>query len=337
MYNVIDLHCDTIPLIYDMRKNGSDVLLRKNQLHIDLNRMKSGGYLCQCFSLYTNLEDIKKYKKDGEQIITPYNHVCNLIQLWEEEIGKNSDLIKKALSYQDIVDNKQKGIMSAIMTVEEGGVYEGSIEKMQDLYKKGVRISNLTWNFQNELAYPNPSNIDFQPDVHNGLTRKGIEMIEEMNRIGMLIDISHLNDAGIMDVFRHTKGPIIATHSNARGVCKHLRNVTDQMIHMIATRGGVIGVNFYSIFLNEQILSHQIEPKTYIEDIIVQMKYLKQVGGIDVISLGTDFDGMEGELEIQGAGKMQILADKMLEAGFRVEEIEKIFYRNAMRVFQDVL
>ena len=156
------------------------------------------------------------------------------------------------------------------------------------LYDLGVRISTLTWNFPNELGFPNPAQEEgkpYLPDLENGLTPTGIAFVEEMERLGIVIDLSHLNDAGIRDVFAHTRGPVIASHSNARGACFHLRNLSDEMIRQLAERGGVTGINFCPSFLREE---EPAAKKASTMDMVRHMKYLRNVGGIDIIGLGTD-------------------------------------------------
>ena len=328
VYQVIDLHCDTISEMDDKRRKGIEVSLRENTMDIDLLRMRTGGYRCQCFSLFTYLAALKER---GE---TPFAHVCKLADYWDDVISNNEDLICKGVSYEDILDHQAAGKMTAVMTVEEGAVYEGKIENLHELYRRGVRISTLTWNFENELGYPNPIREDGTtgaPDDTNGLTETGIEMIREMERLGVLVDISHLNDAGIRDVFRYTKGPVIATHSNARAECDHLRNLSDEMIRMLSERGGVTGINFCPFFLRTG------ENVAKCDDMIRHMRYLKKIGGIGCIALGSDFDGFDNDTEFGGAEGMQRLADAMGKAGFTSDEIEKVFYQNAMRVFKDVL
>ena len=344
MIPIIDMHCDTIAEINKGEQEGKEISLRQNQLHVDLLRMKEAGYLCQSFALYTNLEDIKQA---GE---TPFAHVCSLSDTFDRQVAANEDLIRPARSASDILKNQAEGRMSALKTVEEGGVYEGKLENLYAMYEKGVRKSTLTWNYRNELAFPNPSRYDAAQghavcvdlDTENGLTDCGIAFVEEMERIGMLIDLSHLNDAGIRDVFLHTKKetPIIASHSNARGQAFHPRNLSDEMLRTLAERGGVAGINFCAGFLNEAygVARKQGAPAlSRIQDMIAQMKYMKQVAGIDVIGLGTDFDGIGGELEIDGAGEIQRLAEAMEQAGFTLPEIEKVFYKNVLRVYQTVL
>ena len=333
MFEVIDMHCDTIPgLQWEMRK-GEPKELGKNTMQIDLEKLKSGGYLCQCFSLFTHLGSLKK---TGE---TPYEYVKGLARFWQEEIGRYPDQIRQVRSYEELMKTKADGKIGALMSVEEGGVYEGSLENLRALYEMGVRMSTITWNYPNELGYPNPEQIPGEPyryDTRQGLTETGITFVEEMERLGILIDISHLNDAGIRDVFAHTTGPVLASHSNARGVCGHARNLSDEMIRALAERGGVTGINFCPGFLRDQAEQGE-KSEAFVSDMIQHIKYLRNIGGIDVIGLGTDFDGFGGKVEITDAGCMQKLADGMSIAGFTDSEIEKVFSGNVLRVFREVL
>lgn len=333
MFKVIDMHCDTIPVIYDKLQQGEKVSLKDGDLKINLEKMKTGNYLCQCFSLYANLGTLR------EKNIEPYEHVTRLVECWKKEIGSYPDQIRQVFSYADILENEKAGRMSAIMTVEEGGVYEGKLENLSALYDQGVRMSNLTWNFVNELAYPNPSREEgkpWNPDLENGLTDLGFQFIEEMERLGIVIDTSHLNDAGIRDILQHVKGPVIASHSNARALAGHLRNLSDENVRGIAEHGGVIGVNFYPDFLMPCASDGRENLEASAEDIVRHMKYLYQTGGIDCIALGTDFDGFDGYVDIEHAGQMPKLADVMSREGFTDREIEKIFCGNTLRVFKEV-
>lgn len=328
MYYVVDLHCDTIPNMYSALREGKEISLLSNSMKMDLNKMKAGNYMCQCFSLFTHLGALRAR---GEE---PFAHVSRLADYWKEQIGKYPALIGQVTNYEEIVANARQGKISAMMTVEEGGVYEGRLENLYALYEKGVRISTLTWNFQNELGFPNPPDEKGKeriPDDKNGLTETGMSFVEEMERIGMLIDISHLNDAGIRDVFDRTKGPILASHSNARGICSHLRNLTDENIRKIGERGGVIGMNYLVDFLEEDGTVGRID------QMIKHMKYIRNLAGIDTVALGSDFDGFGEPCELTGADKMQLLAQSMEKEGFTESEIYKVFSENAMRVFREVL
>ena len=172
--------------------------------------------------------------------------VLELADVYYDELDKNQDLIRPVYSYADIESNRKAGLMSAMLTVEEGGVCKGNPAFLRTLYRLGVRMLTLTWNFPNELGWPNlevpGEGVDpesFRPDfrkanVNQGLTETGIAFVQEMERLGMIVDVSHLSDAGFMDVLRVTKKPFVASHSNARAVCSWARNLTDDMIRLLA-------------------------------------------------------------------------------------------------------
>ena len=335
MIPIIDMHCDTIFKIYELRRQGQDVKLRSNNLHLDLLRMKEAGYMAQCFALFTYMP----YTQDRG--VDPFEYAKALSDTMDRELEANADLIRPALSAGDIVRNYREGFLSAIKTIEEGAVYKGSPDLVRFFYDHGVRKSTLTWNFENELAFPNravkdPETGEYHvfPETERGLKKAGQDVVQLMEELGMLIDVSHLGDAGIFEILDivgpHT--PVIASHSNARAVTGHPRNLTDQMLRGIAEHGGLTGINFCAAFLTEDG-----KGVSRIKDMVRHARYIYNVAGSDAIGLGTDFDGIDDQLELNGAGEMQRLADALSAAGFTTGEIEKIFWRNVMRVYEDVL
>ena len=335
MLNTIDLHCDTMPAMLGMTQKGKHPAIEKNDLQIDLTKLEKGEFMLQCFSTYTNLEEVKSRGKK------PFEHVMELAAFWHMQIEAHPDRIRQVRTYQDIKRNSEKGIISALMTVEEGGVYEGKIDNLHRLFDEGARMSTLTWNFENELAFPNPTvpvGDARIPDMENGLKPWGYIFIEEMQTLGMIIDLAHLNDAGIKNVLDTVKVPVISSHSNCRSLCSHLRNLTDENIRRIAEGGGVIGVNFYPAFLRDDSYDPESgRQRASVKDMVRHMQHMKQVGGIECVALGSDHDGYDGLSEIRTASDFGILADAMSAGGFTSSEIEKIFYQNALRVMKDVL
>ena len=335
MTPIIDMHCDTIYKIYELRRQGENVGLRSNKLHVDLLRMKEAGYMAQCFAMFTYMPYTE------ERGVDPAAYAKALSDTMDRELEANSDLIRSALTAEDIVRNYREGFLSAIKTVEEGAIYKGSPEMVRFFYEHGVRKSTLTWNFENELAFPNRAVKNLEtgeyrvfPETERGLKKAGQDVVQLMEELGMLIDVSHLGDAGILEILDmvgpHT--PVIASHSNARAVTGHPRNLTDQMLRGIAEHGGVTGLNFCAEFLTEAGSG-----VSRIKDMVRHVRYIYNVAGSDTIGLGTDFDGIDDQLEISGAGQMQKLADALSTAGFTTGEIEKIFWRNVMRVYEEVL
>ena len=203
---------------------------------------------------------------------------------------------------------------------------EGKIEHLKEFYDLGVRMMTLTWNHENEIGYPHN-----RPEFSKrGLKRFGEEVVEKMNELVMIVDVSHLSDAGFYDVARLSKKPFIATHSNSRAMKNHSRNLNDDMIKILANSGGVTGINFCSAFLGNYEISS-------IKDMVRHIKHIRNIGGIDVVALGSDFDGIENKVEISDVSEMGKLAIELEKEGFTTTEIEKIYYKNALRVIKDVL
>lgn len=321
---VVDFHCDTISQIYDIKKSGENINLRQNRLHLDIEKMKKSNYMLQVFASYV---DLGKNDKTLESCLS-------YIDLLYDEVEKNKDDIGIVYTYEDIIKNIDKNKMSALLSIEEGGVCKGNLALLRNFHRLGVRMMTLTWNYENELAYPNGHFYDEVNNKRKGLKEKGFEFINEMEKLGIIIDVSHLSDDGIYDVYNNTTKPFIASHSNARSVCSHQRNLTDDMIKKIGDRGGIIGVNFYSSFLNNDYRSNDTSK---IKDIIKHIKYISNVGGIDCVGIGSDFDGIDCPLEFENSSNMQLICNEMSKIGFKDEEIEKVFYKNALRLFKEVL
>lgn len=357
----IDMHCDTVSRLLELQDEGKTEGLRENSGHLDLLRMGQGGYLLQNFALFVQLN------RDGD----PWERVCRLYELYSRELEKDSDLIAPVLRFSDIRKNEAEGKLSAMLTVEEGAVCGGDIEKLRRLYDMGVRMLTLTWNFPNELGWPNfqrelgrkareerkrfadcssaaeeyeilkgRAQKAFEayfhtPDTENGLTEKGREFVAEMEELGMIPDVSHLSDAGFYDVLETTKKPFVASHSDARAVCSCVRNLTDDMIRKLAERGGVMGLNYCADFLEEVPVGAE-NPGT-IEAIVRHAKHIVEVGGIEVLGLGSDFDGIDTHGELPGAQSMERLWEALRLSGFSEGQLDKIFWGNVLRVYGDTL
>ena len=324
---IIDMHCDTVNRMYYGRQKGNNISLYDNNLSVDFKRMQTGDYLMQFFACFVNMWETS----------TPQADAMGMIKMFCDEIVKHNDMIGHVHSYEELLHNMSKGKMSALLTIEEGGVLGGNMDMLHRVYEEGVRLITLTWNYENELGYPN--RVDMQtgtavPETERGLKNTGIEFVKEMEDLGIIVDVSHLGDAGFYDVAANTRKPFAASHSNARAVASHVRNLKDDMIKTIGERGGVIGLNFCPAFLKdgkpENIVSR-------IEDMVRHIMYIRNVGGIDVCALGSDFDGISGELEINACDKMDMLFESLVGLGLPYDEIDKIASGNILRFLRDVL
>ena len=308
---MIDLHCDTIMQLLDHPDSGD---LYRNTWKIDIEKLQKAHSKVQDFALFINLGDTND----------PYGRYEEMRNLCTTQIHLYGEHIQHVLSYQDVESVYKSGKIGALMSIEEGGVLGGDLDKLKQAYQDGVRLITLTWNYPNGLGEPHCG------EQHKKLTPKGIEFVEAMQDLGIIVDCSHLNDAGTEQLGDILDIPFIASHSNAREVTAHTRNLPDNLIKLIANKGGVIGLNFAQSFLG-------ISPVSRIEDIVKHGLYLINKGGEDVVALGTDFDGIKPDTEIKDASEMYRLYDAFKEAGLSVDQCEKLFWKNADRLLKEIL
>lgn len=327
-----DMHCDTLYELLQKRRGGKPGSLAENSGHVDLDKLRRGGALVQNFAMFV----------ESRKCEDPKEEVLSMAALFYEEMERNKDVIAQALSCEDILRNEKQGLISAILTIEEGAACRGSLENLKEFYNLGVRMMTLTWNYPNEIGYPNLVKSrsgkmpDYKkPDTVHGLTEFGILAVQEMERLGMIVDVSHLSDAGFYDVLRYTEKPFAASHSNARAISPWVRNLTDDMIRALAARGGVTGLNFCADFLTEAAPGTP-NPGT-IQAIVEHAKHIVNVGGIECLGLGSDFDGIETHEELPDYSFLPRLLDAFEKAGFTASECDKICRGNVLRLYRDVL
>ncbi len=309
-FTVFDAHCDTIAKLVDF---GGE--LRKNSYHFDFNRIQKSGRYIQVFAAFVDKKEINK---------TPKARAIELIDKYYEELDKNTDIAAHCTNAAEIEKALLQNKIAALLSVEGGEAVEGSVENLRILYRLGVRIMTLTWNYSNEIC-------DGIGEARGGgLTEFGKSVVEEMNRLGMLIDVSHISVKGFWDVIELSNQPIVATHSNAKELCENPRNLDDEQIKAIFSIDGCVGINFYPPFVSGQ--------RCTVEEIVNHIEYLLELGGENNIGFGSDFDGIgslpDGICGVEEIGK---IVDEMLRRGFREELIGKITHENFMRVIKRVL
>lgn len=328
--NIVDLHCDTLHEMLKQKLKGEHYNLYKRAGHLDVERMQESGYMVQCFAAFI----------DKEQVESPYARAKELARMYKEMCSEYSPYIAPVYHYQDILNNERLGLMSAILTIEEGGALEGNLDYLREFYEKGVRMITLTWNYPNEIGYPSCLEEVEIPDIpagwqvkgeYPGLTKRGIEMVEMMEEKGIIVDVSHLSDAGFWDVASIMKKPFLASHSNARSICNHKRNLSDAQIRTIASRGGVIGLNYCAEFLENN------PADVTLDSFIRHTNHILRVGGADVLALGSDFDGIETNPALPHAGALEQLFDRMVRSGIPTSVVDKIQGENALRMMKEVM
>ena len=312
---IVDGHCDTILEIMNHKRN----LEKKSTTgHLDIPRMKEGGINVQFFAVF--IEDI--YKPDRS-----LKRTLQLIDCFYEEIEKNQDDISLVINYNQIKEVNRAGKIAAILSIEGGEALEGDLGVLRVLYRLGVRLLTLTWNQRNRIADGMG-----ESRTGSGLTEFGLKVIDEMNDLGMLIDVSHLSETGFWDVIKRSKTPIVVSHSNCYALCPHLRNLKDEQIKALADKDGVIGITFVPDFLTQE------KRKTSVKDVVNHIDYLVEKVGVDYVGLGSDFDGTgELPLGLEGVDKIPNLTEELLDRGYKEREIEKILGGNFLRVFRKVV
>lgn len=308
-FPVFDLHCDTAFALLGADRN-SEGELRSNQLHIDLERAKKLGGYAQCFACYTSP------LIGGVSPVVLFERELATIQ---REIEKNKRSISIAYTPEDIRTNLEKGKMSAILTMEGTAGIGYAPELLEDLSLIGFRMTTLTWNEQNPLAGSHLTG--------GGLTEQGREFVKEAQRLGILIDISHLSDEAFWDIMDMTQAPIVASHSNSRQICNVSRNLTDDMFRAVCQTGGVVGLNQYAGFVGEKATLD-----TAVQHILHWVELDPECSHI---ALGADLDGCESLCDgFDGIQSYPSLAEKLLQSGFSVEQVRNIFWNNGIGVFE---
>ncbi len=305
---VFDLHCDTI---YKLTKGEFNI--KENNGHITEEALLKGNYLAQCFAIYIPRDVL------GEDSFSYFQKQYDFYK----NILSASSVLDSAKTIEDIENNCKSNKVSAVLTVENAELLNRKLERLKYLEDCGVKILGLIHNGENCIGFPHSA--DKKSD-NLPLKNFGREVVDAVNSTNMLIDVSHLNYAGFYEVAALCKKPFIATHSACRNLQDNSRNLYDDQIEKLAQSGGIIGVPFYSHFLNGST-------KTEISDIIRHIEHIIKVGGDETVAFGTDFDGMECEMFLNSCAEMPILAEAIIQKfGFSVAE--KICYKNALRVLK---
>lgn len=315
---LIDMHCDTAMKL--LRQPEMD--LCNPSLEVNLPALIQAHSMVEFFACFT---DFQSYAAPPIQAYDyGYQNVLDMIQRMNLETERYSDQIALASNLTQIRKNDYVNKISAFLTVEEGGILNGKMERLYHLYQQGIRLITLTWNYENSLGFPNSSHPE---TMSRGLKPFGFEVIEEMNRLGIIIDVSHLSDGGFWDVLEHSKKPVVASHSCVRELCNHSRNLSQEMIRAIGNQGGVIGVNFYGGFLHPDGVSTA-------QRIAQHIRMIADISGIETAAIGSDLDGgiSANPLEIHTISRIDLLYDQLQKAHFSADQIDKIFFENALRV-----
>ncbi len=312
---VIDGHCDSIG---HQLEEGRWLGDRHVQGHVDLPRLREGGVDAQFFACYVPVP----YQRHGA-----VTHALERLDQLHLLAERQPDRFVLARCADDILRAKAAGQIAGIAGLEGAEALDGSIGVLRHFYRLGIRNLGLAWNHRNAAC-------DGVAETRSkgGLTEFGVQVVEECNRLGILLDVSHLSPAGVADVLAVSRQPVIASHSNAYTLCAHPRNLTDAQVEAIAAGGGVVGVTFVDLFLNRQ------NPQAAtLDDVVAQIEYLLSRVGPEHVSIGSDFDGCTLPQDIQDTTSYPQITQRLVERGHPERVIRQILGENLLRVLRSVL
>jgi membrane dipeptidase len=278
--------------------------------------MKEGGVDCQTFAIYTG-------RKEGQHdaLLT----AMQMIDVFYREIEANKDGIVQVSSVDEIIKAKKAGKCSGLLAIEGSEPLMGDLGVLRNFFKLGVRMVSFTWNWRTPFADGLSAS-----RANSKLTDLGVKAIEEMDRLGIILDTSHISDSCLWDIVDIKKTPFIASHSNSRSVCDHGRNLTDDMIRAIADHNGVTGMNFAPGFVAKDGAT--------VEKLVDHIDYIVKLVGPNHVGLGSDFDGIgKPPVGLEDASKMPNITRELVRRGYSDEDIKKILGGNHLRVFKEIL
>jgi membrane dipeptidase len=357
---VVDTHSDTTPRFDEP---DWDFAERHEAGHQDLPRMREGGLDVQFWSIYMG-------RTEGEG--TAVRKAIERIDAVHELVRKHPEELGLATTAEEVRTLVANGRIACLMGIEGGHIIEESLPALRTFYRLGVRYLTLTHSFNTSWADSSGTNEIPEP-LHHGLTPFGEDVVREMNHLGMMVDVSHVSDETFWDVLRVSRAPVIASHSSARAVADHPRNMSDDMLRALAEGGGVIMINFYSGYIDTSLVAPIRElmerftpqlaalreqyagdprglsaatrglfadldvPRTSLSVLLDHFDHAIEVAGPDHVGLGGDWDGVLSMPEDMGdVSKLPNLTRGLLERGHSVETIRKVLGENLLRVLEEV-
>ncbi|MDD2307681.1 MAG: dipeptidase [Prolixibacteraceae bacterium] len=361
----VDTHCDTPMLMVKPGFNVRDEH-KAPESRVDLPRMKKGGLDAMFFAVFTSQKP-----RTEENYQKTYSLANQMLDSIHAMLKKDSDLATLALKAEDLAKIEKTGKRAIYIGMENGFPLAKDISRVEEFYKRGVRYITLCHSFHNDIC---DSSSDGKPAEHNGVSDFGKQVISEMNRLGMMVDVSHASDKSFFDAIELSKAPIIASHSSVRAIAQHNRNMTDEMIKKLAAKGGVIQiclldeyvknpdtttVNYKRIKVirkkyandldkmseaeKEAMFKEWDELKAWkqkdmpsVKDLCDHIDHVKKLVGVDYVGIGSDFDGGGGLMDCGDVSQFPNITKELLRRGYTETEIKKIWGGNLLRVFREV-
>lgn len=309
MSALFDLHCDTLTRnLYPPYEKETETLDNPS-FHLALGKVPAGTRWVQCFAIFVP-DEVR-----GEDAVAFFDrHAASFYR--QAEIHK--DRLIPCRSFAGMEAAIKAGKFAGLLTVEGGAVLAGRLERVKAVYDAGVRMMTITWNGPNELASGH--------DTRNGFSGFGREAVAEMERQGIIVDVSHLNDRGFEELLGFAKKPFAASHSNARAVCGHRRNLPDEFIREMVRREGLIGLTYARPFLSE-------DGRGSLDDLYRHVCHFLELGAEKCIALGSDYDGAEVHEDLDSAEKSLRIGEYLTSHGISQETADGICFENAWRFF----
>ena len=313
---VFDGHCDTLLELLSGKRKFDE---RSTEGHIDLPRLREGGVTAQVFAIY--LEDQYLPASAVKQTL-------RLLDVLYHELAAHPDALTLAIKAADIEAAKRAGKVAAVVGLEGAEALEGDLGTLRMFHRLGVRLLTVAWSRRNQAA----DGVG-EARTGGGLTNFGVQMVQECNKLGVLVDISHLAPAGVRDVLEASSQPVIASHSNAYALCAHPRNLSDEQLQAVAGKGGVVCVVFVPSFITAD------RKEACLEKLLDHIDHIVRVAGVDHVGLGSDFDGF-GPLPpvgLEDVTRLPGITAGLVQRGYSETDVRKILGENLLRVFRQVV
>lgn len=322
----IDMHCDTLAEAL-ARKCGTVYELQGTML--DVKRLLAAGAGAQFFAMFVPQRDEPGWF-GLDEMPEPTALLMMMYEIYRGTMEQCSDVVAPARSLAQHRANQAAGKLSAFLTMENGYPVHGEMENLKKFHHMGVGLMTLTWNDPNCFGM----NHSADPEkMRQGLTDFGKEAIPYMNELGIVVDVSHLSDGGFYDVAKYSTKPFVASHSNCRELCAATRNLTDDMIRVLAEKGGVCGINLAPDFVNK----NPMDSHTTVAALCEHIEHLRQVGGEGCVGIGTDFDGIGGTFEIADCTRMHLLFEELHRRGYSDDFLDCFAFGNVERVIGEAM
>ncbi|MGI9050806.1 MAG: dipeptidase [Rubrobacteraceae bacterium] len=345
---IFDGHNDTLLNLHLPERSGGRGFFERSKVgHIDLPRAVEGGFGGGFFACFAppdpenNWDEesaLRLYKDSYEVLPSPpinpeyarrvADELAALLFRIEAESGGALKVVRAAMEIETCL---REGVLAAVLHFEGAENLGPDPAALEAYYEAGLRSLGLVWSRPNAYAYGVPFKFPSSPDTGPGLTEKGKELVRECNRLGIMVDLSHLNEKGFHDVAELTNAPLVASHSNAHALCQSSRNLTDWQLDTIRDSGGMVGVNFAVSFLRED--GHD-NPNTPLETVVRHVDYLVERLGVDRVGFGSDFDGAKVPREIKDVSGLPKLLAALRERGYGDEDLSKLAHGNWLRVLR---